>query len=109
MKNKQKKQIGAIKSLKHSIKKDELKQIEGIFPQNLMNDLIHDKLKETVIFQHIIKTDNLSYKAKNRKNYNFSEYSLSTAFLRNIHGGHLTLEDAGDKQNNFAAKLKNLR
>ena len=81
MKNKQKKQIGAIKSLKHSIKKDELKQIEGIFPQNLMNDLIHDKLKETVIFQHIIKTDNLSYKAKNRKNCNFSEYSLSTAFL----------------------------
>ena len=36
------KQIAAIKSLKPSNKKDELKQIEDIFPQNLMNDLIRN-------------------------------------------------------------------
>ena len=40
------KQAGALKSLDLSNKKDELKQIEGIFPQNLMNDLICVKLKE---------------------------------------------------------------
>ena len=50
-------ETGALKSLKPSNKKDELKQIEGIFPQNLMTDLIRDKFKETVNFQDIIKTD----------------------------------------------------
>ena len=32
------KQVGAIKPLKPSHKKHELKQIQGIFPQNLIND-----------------------------------------------------------------------
>ena len=54
-KNQAEKQVGALKSLNPSNKKDELKQIEGIFPQNLMNDLIRDKLKEIVNFQDIIK------------------------------------------------------
>ena len=42
------KQVGALKSLDLSNKKDELKQIEGIFPQNLMNGLISATLKEIV-------------------------------------------------------------
>ena len=42
------KQVGALKSLGLSNKKDELKQIEGIFPQNLMNGFIRVKLKEIV-------------------------------------------------------------
>ena len=33
---------------------------------------------------------------------------LCLFFLRDIHEGHLSLEDADDKQSNFAAKLKNL-
>ena len=40
------KQVGALKSLNPSNKKDELTQIERIFTQNLMNDFIHGKLKE---------------------------------------------------------------
>ena len=48
-----KKQLKAIKSLKHSNKKDELKQIEVVFPQNMMNDLIHVKSKETGNLQDI--------------------------------------------------------
>ena len=60
--------------------------------------MIHDKLKKTVVFQDIIKTDTLSYKAKNRKIYSFSEYSLPIVFLRDIHEEQLPLEDAGDKQ-----------
>ena len=39
------KQVGVITSLDLSNKKDELKQIDCIFPQNLMNDLIGAKLK----------------------------------------------------------------
>ena len=61
-----KKQVRAITSLKHSNKKDELKQIEVVFPQNMMNDLIHVKSKETVNLQDI-QTDNLRYKPKMRK------------------------------------------
>ena len=49
-----------------------------------MNDLIRDKLKETVNSQDIIKKDNLIYKSKSRKVYNFSEYSLPVVFLRDI-------------------------
>ena len=58
------KQVGAIKSLDVFNKKDKLKQIDGIFPQNLMNDLICDKWKEIVDLQDIVKTDNLRYNQK---------------------------------------------
>ena len=40
------KQVNALKSLNISDKKNELKQIEDIFSQNLFNDLIRDKLKK---------------------------------------------------------------
>ena len=42
---KKKKQVGSIKSLRRSYKKDTLKQTEGIFLQNLKSDLIWDNLK----------------------------------------------------------------
>ena len=58
--------------------------------------------------QDIIKTDNLRYKSKSRKVYNFSRYSLPIVFLRDIDQGHLSLKDADKKQSNFAAKIKNL-
>ena len=44
------KQVGAIKSLKPSNKKNDIKQIEGMFPQNMRNGLICDKLKDIVDF-----------------------------------------------------------
>ena len=73
-------QVGVLKSLKPSNRKDELKQTESIFPLNQMNDLIRDKLKETVNLQDIIKTTELHYKSKCRKVYNFSECSLPIVF-----------------------------
>ena len=73
-----------------------------------MNDLICDKLKEIVNLQNIIRTDNLRYKSKSRKVYNFSEYSLPIVFLRDIHEGHLSLKYGDDEQSNFVAKRKNL-
>ena len=101
------KQVGALKSLALSNKKDELKQIEGIFPQNLMSDLTCVKLKEIVKLQDIIKKDGLNYKSKRGKTYNFGKYSLSIVFLRHIHDGYFSLEDADNKQSNFATELKN--
>ena len=75
------KQVGALKFLDLSKKKkDELKQTEGIFPLNLMNDLGRAKLKEVINLQDIIKPDALHYKLKRRKVCNFSKYSLPIAF-----------------------------
>ena len=71
------KQVDVIKSLDPSNK---LIQIEGIFPKNVMNYLIRAKLKEIVELQDIIKKDDLNYKSKCRKTYNFSKYSLPIVF-----------------------------
>ena len=64
------KKVGALKSLDLSNKDNELKQIEGIFPTSL-NDLIWVKLKKMVYLQEIIKKDDLIYKSKSEKTYNF--------------------------------------
>ena len=58
-------QVGAVKSVDPFNK---LKRIDGIFPQNLMNDLIRAKFKEIVELQDIIKKDDLNYKSKRGKN-----------------------------------------
>ena len=100
MKNKQKNRLVLIRSNKN----DQLKQIEGIFLKNLMNDLICDKLKEIVNLQNVIKTDKLHYKSKRRKIYSFNEYCLPIVFLRDIHGGHLLLKDTDDEQSNVDVK-----
>ena len=69
-----KNQVGAVKTLDPSNKEDELKHIKGIFPQNLMNDLIRVKVREIVKLQDFIITDVLYYRSKRRNVYNFSEY-----------------------------------
>ena len=57
------------KSLKPSNKKDELKQIEVIFPHSMMCNFICDKLKKIVNLQDFIKTEELHYKSKCRTVY----------------------------------------
>ena len=53
IKRKQKKQVDAVKSFYSKI--DELKQIESIFPQNQMNGLILQRLKEIKQLQNNIE------------------------------------------------------
>ena len=76
-----------------------------MFPLKLINDLIRAKLKEIV---NLLKSDEVSYKSKRRKVYNFCEYSLPIVLLRDIPEGYLILEIADDGQINCAAKLKSL-
>ena len=54
-----KEHVKAIKDLKISDKKSELKQIENIFPQNVLNDLINNKLKKIIELQNSIELDKL--------------------------------------------------
>ena len=64
------KHVDAIKSLDTS---NNLKQIEGKSPQNLMDYLIRTKLREIVELQGFIKYDD---QLKCGKTYNFNKYSL---------------------------------
>ena len=61
----------------------------------MLNDLIINKLKGIIKLLGIIETDELYYKSKRRKIYNFSEYFLPIVLLR-------------DEQSKFANKLKNI-
>ena len=70
-----------------------------------MNDLIRDNLRENVNLHDTTKTDNLQYKWKSRKIYNFSKYSLLIFFEKYT---WRALKDADDDQSNFAAKIKTL-
>ena len=79
--------------LNFSYKTNELKQIYGIFPKYLLNDLIVYKLREIVQLQDFIKSNELQYTLKQRKIYNFSEYALSIDFLRDVYERILTLEE----------------
>ena len=101
------KQIGSLRSLDLFNEKAELKKIEGIFSQSLINNLICAKLNKIVNWQDIIKKDIVNYKLKRGKTYNFWKYSLPIVFLRNIQEGYLSLEDADNKQGNFDNKLNN--
>ena len=46
----------------------------------MLNDLIINKLKDTIKLQELIKTDDLYYKSKHRKIYNFTKYYLLIVF-----------------------------
>ena len=69
-----------------------MKQIEAIFPQNQLNDLIIHKLKEIKQLQNNINLDDLAY-TKTGKKYGFCKYSL-LIFLERYAVGKLSLENA---------------
>ena len=61
-------QADALKSLNFSNRINELKKNETMYPQNQMNDLIIDKLKES---ENNVKLDNLNYATKGGNYYDF--------------------------------------
>ena len=61
-----------------------MKQIEDIFPENLLNDFITYKLKEINKLQDITKPDKMDYKSNWGKTYNSSKYLLTIVFNRYI-------------------------
>ena len=48
----------------------------------MLNDSIINKLREIIKLQDIIRTDDLYYKLKRRKTYNFSENFLPIVFSK---------------------------
>ena len=49
--------------------------MEGIFPQNVLNDLTSNKLSTIIELQNRIESDKLNY-----KNYDFNKVSLPSIF-----------------------------
>ena len=89
------KQVDALKSLKRPNKTDKLRQIDSIFPKKKqLNHLIIDGPKEIIQLQNNVKLDDLEYTPKRGKCDNCSRYSLPIVFLRDMHEGNLSLEDA---------------
>ena len=72
------KQVNALKSLNISDKINGLKEIEYIFPQNLLNDPIRDELKNIIELQNSIELNKLQH-----KNYDFNKVLLPTIFSNN--------------------------
>ena len=64
MKQQTKKKVDALKSLIFSNKTYELKQIESMFPQNMINDLVRHRQKNITKLQDTINLNKLHYKAK---------------------------------------------
>ena len=60
-------------------------------------------LKEIVNLQDVIKKDDLNYRSKGGKTYNFAKYSVPFVFLKDIHQGYFWSDL---KQSNFAIELK---
>ena len=57
-----------------------------------MSDLTIGKLKEIIWLQDIIKPNELDYKSKYGKTYNFSKNFLPIVFLKDIYERELTEE-----------------
>ena len=49
-----KEQAKAIKDLNTSDKRNKLKRIENIFPQNLLNDLVSDQFKKVLSYKTVL-------------------------------------------------------
>ena len=49
-----KEQAKAIKDLNTSDKRNKLKQIENISPQNLLNDLVSDQIKKVLSYKTVL-------------------------------------------------------
>ena len=97
-----KEQVKAIKDLNISDKTNGLKQIENIFPKDVINDLIITKLKKIIELQNNIELDKPNY-----KNNNFNKVSLPTKFLRDIHTKDLSIKNADIEQSALFRALKN--
>ena len=79
------------KSFNLSNKTDELNEIKNLFPQNQINDLILNRLKEFKQLQNNIELNELKFTIKREKHYDFSEISFFKRYTQKY------LEDA-DKE-----------
>ena len=70
-----------------------------------MNNLTAYKLTEIIQLQDIIKSNELDYKLKHRKTYNFNKYPSSIFFLRYIYDIELILEEADNEQSKLINEL----
>ena len=91
-----KEQVKAIRDLNISDKTNELKQTGGIHPQNVLNELISNKLKKIIELQNSIELYKLNY-----KKYDFNKVPLPSIFVRVIYTNNLSIENADNEQSDL--------
>ena len=74
----------------------------------MLNDLIFYKIKKVAKCKILLKKMIHIINQNTEKIYNFTEYSLPIAFLRDIHDEYESLKDAEYEQSKFANKLKSI-
>ena len=75
-----------------------------MFPQNVLNHLISNKLKEIIELRNSIELDKLNY-----KKHDFNKVSLPSIFLRDIYTNDLSIENADNEQSNLFERCDNLK
>ena len=71
-----------------------------MFPQNQVNEMISNKLKEIKQLNNI-ELNELDYTTKNRKYFDSSEYSLPSVFLGDINEGNYQQKILRDGEVNY--------
>ena len=75
-----------------------------MFPQNVFNHVISNKLKEIIELRNSIELDKLNY-----KKHDFNKVSLPSIFLRDIYINDLSIENAANEQSNLFERCDNLK
>ena len=84
-------------------KTNELKQIESIFPQNMVNKMVSDELKTIIDWQNSIELDKLYF-----KDYGFDKVSIPGMFMRDTYKNNLSIEDSDNEQSDLFKMFGNL-
>ena len=84
-------------------KTNELKQIESIFPQNMVNKMVSDELKTIIDWQNSIELNKLYF-----KDYGFDKVSIPGIFLRDTYKNNLSIEDSDNEQSDLFKMFGNL-
>ena len=84
-------------------KTNELKQIESIFPQNMVNKMASDELKTIIDWQNSIELNKLYF-----KDYGFDKVSIPGIFLRDTYKNNLSIEDSDNEQSDLFKMFGNL-
>ena len=70
------------KSFNLTNKTDELNEIKNLFPQNQINDLVLNRLKEFKQLKNNIELNELKFTIKREKHYDFSENSFFKTYTQ---------------------------
>ena len=96
LKNKRKqgkKQAEALEVLKSEKNKEDIKSVEGLFPDGMRTNKIKNEIDEIKKWEEKIRRKDLVYIA-NKYTYDFQQYKIITSFDDSIYNGKSSIDEA---------------